>query len=223
MKCSLTVAVATLLVAVPALAQDKSKDSGKVSGTFTTETRLRTRGAQSQAGMLLYLEPKSADAKKALGDGKGKVAQVTQKKLQFIPRLLPVQKGTKVVFLNEDRVTHNVFLQHECCKLDSDMEKGQMKEQVFAKAGTYSVVCRLHPEMSMTVVALDTPYFTTCKWKKQKGKNDNGKKFYLAAFEISGVPPGEYTLRSWNKRLSAVAVDVTVTAGKVAKLKQSMK
>lgn len=204
------------LLATPAAAQDK--DKGAVAGVLTTEVSLQTRGANSQAELLLYLEPKDEQARKALGDGKGKTATVTQKKLQFEPRLLAVQIGTKVEFLNEDRVTHNVFLEHDCCKLDSDMEQGQKKEQVFEKAGTYPIVCRLHPEMTLTVVALETPHFAGSEWKKQKEKNADGKRWYKAEFEIKDVPPGEYTLRSWNKKLEAIAVDVTVKAGETAKV-----
>ncbi|MFN3244832.1 MAG: plastocyanin/azurin family copper-binding protein [Planctomycetota bacterium] len=207
----LPIAAATLLAAsLPA----QAPASGSVKGHLTTTARLRTRGAQSQAEMVLYLVP----TKKVATTGKGKTATVNQKKLQFSPRVLPVQTGTRVTFLNGDKVTHNVFIDTDCCKLDVDMETGKKKEHTFDKAGCFPIVCRLHPEMTMTVVAIDSPFFTATKWKKSRKKNADGKKFYRAEFEIADVPAGKYVLRSWNKKFDSLQHEVVVVNGKAAQV-----
>jgi len=202
----------TALLACCASSQT-AKKPGTVRGTLTTTERLITRGPLSQAEMVFYLEPSKKPAK-----AKGKTATVNQKKLQFVPRVLPIQTGTEVTFLNEDNVTHNVFIDAECCKLDVDMVKGQKKQHAFGKAGAYPIVCRLHPEMAMTVVAVDTPWFAPAKWKKSKTKNEAGKRYYKVGFEIPNVPPGKYTLRSWNKKLASVEHVIEVHAGKTAEV-----
>lgn len=208
--------VACLFGAFGVLAQganaDKgnAKELGKISGTLTTEVRLRTRGAQSTAELIAYLVPK----KKAVFSGKGKRVEVTQKRLQFRPRALPVLAGTEVVFLNQDRVTHNVFIDSLCCGVDQDAKKGEKVARSFPKAGAFPVVCRLHPEMKMTVLVLETPYFASCKWRKSKTKNERGKTFYQTQFAIENVPAGTYTLRTWNQKLGSVDHKVVIAAGK---------
>jgi plastocyanin len=210
--------VASALLALSCAAQQQKQlpqqhKPGTVRGKLTSTERLITRGPLSQAELVIYLEPAKKPAK-----AKDKTATVNQKKLKFVPRVLPIQTGTKVTFLNEDNVTHNVFVDTDCCKLDADMEKGQKTSQAFEQAGAYPIVCRLHPEMAMTVLVVDTPWFATARWKKSKTKNAKGKRFYQAAFEIANVPPGKYTLRTWNKKLAAAEQIVEVHAGKAAEL-----
>ncbi|MCK5943849.1 MAG: hypothetical protein KAI24_17830 [Planctomycetes bacterium] len=220
-----------LLLPLLAAAQD-APAPGSVKGELTSSERLITRGPLSQAEVVLYLEPAKPAGKTAgepaekpaakpgdepqEGPRKPATATVNQRKLQFVPRVLAIRTGTVVTFLNEDRVTHNVFLDTDCCKLDADMEKGEKKVQTFATAGTFPVVCRLHPEMSMTIVAVDSPWFTVAKWRKSKTRNAAGKRFYRLSFELPDVPAGKYVLRSWNKKLAALAHPVEVVAGEAA-------
>lgn len=42
----------------------------------------------------------------------------------------------------------------------------------------------------------------------------DGKQAYLADFELKSVPPGEYTLKTWNKKLAETSRHVVVEAGK---------
>ncbi|MFK7740647.1 MAG: plastocyanin/azurin family copper-binding protein [Planctomycetota bacterium] len=210
---------------------------GSVVGSITSLVKLRTRGARSQVDAVVYLEPVApglADA--AGGDAKTgakaakkapskqaptgepvalPVAEVRQKRLKFQPSVLPIQVGTEVTFLNEDRVRHNVYIESDCCKIDQDANKGETVKRTFPQAGMFPVVCRLHPEMTMTVLALDTPWFAACRFEKHKA--DDGKRTYVASFELTGVPPGKYTLRSWNKKLQPLQHVLEVVAGKATK------
>ena len=76
---------------------------------------------------------------------------VVQKKMKFNPPEMTVALGDKVVFKNEGRSAHNVFIKK--MKVDSKLQKpGDDYTVEFSKAGTYEVGCHIHPRMKMTVV-----------------------------------------------------------------------
>lgn len=77
---------------------------------------------------------------------------VTQKGLQFSSADLAVSKGQMVVFLNDDRTPHNITVTGEGVNLNSGLQPPGVEFKVpFAKAGTYTVSCGIHPKMKMTV------------------------------------------------------------------------
>jgi plastocyanin len=186
---------------------------GGVEGTITTEAKVATKGATSQRDVVLWLVPKG-EAPAA----KPATVRVSQKKLNFEPHVLPIVRGSTVEFANEDQVKHNVFVDSECCKLDADTDKGETKSHVFDKAGEYPIVCRLHPEMSMVVVVLDTPHFVRVELQKDKERSVDGKTVHTVAFKLEGVPPGTYTLRTWNKKLKPIEREVTIADGKLERV-----
>jgi len=191
--------------------------TGGVEGTVRTEVKITTKGATSQRDVVLYLEPK---AKPAEAPKPGK-ATVVQKKLAFEPHVLPIVRGSTVEFTNEDQVKHNVFIEAECCKLDVDADKGENKPHVFPQAGEFPIVCRLHPEMTMYVLALDTPHFVRVELQKDK-EAPEGKARFVATFKLENVPPGTYTLRTWNKRLKALEREVVIAEGAPQKLELTL-
>ena len=200
-------ALLAVLAAAALPAQEAAeKARGSVKGTFTTTEKVRTRGSRSQAEFLVYLVPKQ----KVDLSGRSDTADVRQKRLQFSPRVLPVVVGTEVTFHNDDKVTHNVYIESECCRIDEDAAHGDKVVRTFPQKGEFAVVCRLHPEMTMTVVALETPWFTSGRLEKQKG--DDGETRYVATFEIRDVPPGKYELRTWNKKFEPIVREIEVVA-----------
>jgi plastocyanin len=131
-----------------------------------------------------------------------------QKQMQFMPHVLPVVLGTTVRFLNSDPTAHNVFSpDYEKYNLGT-WPKDQSKNHVFSTCSkfpcAYTQLCRVHPEMEGFVVVLPNSYFAV--------SNKEGH------FEISGVPPGQYTVAVWHPRLKAQPKPVTVEAGKAATL-----
>ena len=129
-----------------------------------------------------------------------------QKKMQFIPHVLPVVLGTTVRFLNSDPTAHNVFSpDYEKYNLGT-WPQDQSKDHAFATCAkfpcVYTQLCRVHPEMEGFVVVLANPYFAV---SDKEGK-----------FEIKGVPAGQYTVAVWHPKLKAQPKPVTVEAGKPA-------
>lgn len=80
-------------------------------------------------------------------------AQVTIKDYMFSPMTLTVAAGTKVVWTNADDSAHSVKSADETTPFASEpLEHGQSYARVFDKAGTYHVLCGLHPYMKETIV-----------------------------------------------------------------------
>lgn len=183
-----------------------AEGTGGVAGTIETP-KLSLSGATSDKDLVVYLVPKKPQPLPA----PKQPVTVAQKQLNFHPHVLTVVKGTKVVFKNEDPVTHNVLCKDACGPIDQDMEGKASLERVYGEAGVNAITCRLHPDMQMFVLVLDTPHFVQVA--VQKAEVD-GEKRYTAAYEIADVPAGEYTLKVWHKRLAVHSQDVVVEAGK---------
>jgi len=135
------------------------------------------------------------------GTANGK-AIMDQRGLLFLPRVLPIQKGTTVEFNNFDTVSHNVFTP-DGDKYDlGTFPKGEIRTKKFETAGVFRQLCHLHSEMAAFIVVVDTKYFAI---SDKKG-----------AFKIPALPPGQYTLGIWHEKLGAKDATVKVEAGKAA-------
>jgi len=127
--------------------------------------------------------------------------KMNQKGLKFIPSVLPVVRGTSVDFLNSDDVLHNVFTPDKCAdKFDlGTWPKNEIRSYTYESLGCESVLlCNVHPEMEAFIIVLQNPYFAV--------SDETGN------FSINQVPPGKYTLRVWNERLSAEDQEITVSS-----------
>lgn len=110
-----------------------------------------------------------------------KSPRVDQKGMKFLPFVLPVLVGTTVDFANSDPVEHNVYSPDgEGFNLGTWMG-GETRNYTFKAAGTYRVLCSLHPEMLAYVVVRPNPYFAVT--------DKTGR------FTISGIPDGRYELK----------------------------
>lgn len=180
----------TFAVATPAAQADPppaAAATGDITGTVNAEV------AKHKANTVVFV--KNAGQ----GTATGKVT-MDQKGLVFNPRVLPIQKGTTVEFLNSDSVGHNVFTpDNEKYDLGT-WPQGQVRSFQFVNAGVYRQLCRVHDDMIAFIVVVDSKFFA---------KSDKA-----GAFKIPALPPGKYTLGVWHEKLAAADVEVEVTAGK---------
>jgi plastocyanin len=128
-------------------------------------------------------------------------AVIDQKELVFIPHVLFITKGTTVDFLNSDDVRHNVFSPDDVAdKMNlGTWPTGEVKSYTFNNLGAAVMLCNVHPEMEAYVVVLQNPYFA----KVDKAGN----------YEIKNVPPGEYTLKVWNKKYKSKDKEIKIKNG----------
>lgn len=77
---------------------------------------------------------------------------VSQAHRRFLPAELNVPAGTTVHFINDDNVTHHVYVDAPGMEFDSGEEPvGKAVDLTFAKSGTYQVLCAIHPTMHLKV------------------------------------------------------------------------
>ena len=88
----------------------------------------------------------------ARGDG-ANANVVTQSGQKFHPRELSINKGTTVKFINDDgELIHHVYIASKDFNYDSgDQEPGTTRDIVFDLAGTFTVLCGIHPKMRLDV------------------------------------------------------------------------
>jgi plastocyanin len=126
-----------------------------------------------------------------------------QKSFRFVPHVLPIVVGTTVRFLNNDPEGHNVYSPEGRYNLGT-WPAGETRDHKFDKAGVYTQLCNVHPDMLAFIVVLETPYFAVSDATGQ--------------FEIPNVAPGKYKLVVWSEKLDGLEQDVTVAPGKMLKL-----
>lgn len=113
---------------------------------------------------------------------------VDQRSLRFRPSVLGVRAGTVVRFQNSDAILHNVFSPAERGD-DFDLGTyavGETRDHVFARPGSYVVLCHVHPEMALWVVVSGGPWLAVT----------DGEGRFL----IEDAPPGPGRLVTWLRR-----------------------
>ena len=117
------------------------------------------------------------------------VVTMDQNGTRFVPRILPVQVGDRVRFLNSDPIFHNVFSLSPAKKFDlGRYPKGGSKIVAFDRAGVIQVFCDIHAEMVGFVVVVDSPYYT--------GIDLAGK------YSIPHVSAGRYEVLVWSEGMT---------------------
>jgi plastocyanin len=79
--------------------------------------------------------------------------QVSQKGRMFQPGEISVKRGEAVEIVNDDGdLLHHAYVDSERFSFDSgDQEPGSRTDIVFSVAGTFTVLCGIHPKMKLVV------------------------------------------------------------------------
>ena len=120
----------------------------------------------------------------------GARAIMDQKDLEFVPKVLPVVRGTTVEFTNGDDIQHNVFSPSTVAgKFDlGSYGPGAVRSIVLRETGEVLVLCNIHMEMEAHILVFRDPYFAATA-------NDG-------TYRITDVPPGTYAVRLWREHFS---------------------
>ncbi|HWF11165.1 MAG TPA: carboxypeptidase regulatory-like domain-containing protein [Bryobacteraceae bacterium] len=130
------------------------------------------------------------------------IPKMEQENRRFVPEMLVVQAGSKVSFPNLDPIFHNVFSLSGAKTFDlGNYPKGDTRIVSFPEPGIVFVNCHLHSNMTATIVVAPN------KWNTKAGRDGH--------FELTGVPPGKYTIVAWHKTSGPIRHTVTVTPGNV--------
>jgi plastocyanin len=110
--------------------------------------------------------------------------QMEQRGQSFVPHVLPVVRGTRVRFPNNDRIRHNVFSPAGAQPFNFGIyPPGSVKELTFDALGVVMLLCNIHENMSAFIVVLQNPFFARV--------GGDGR------FKLPGVPEGNYALTLW--------------------------
>jgi plastocyanin len=175
-----------LLLAIPLAAEDLR---GRIE--------LLARGGKGPARgsdlrqAVVYFEPAN---RQAVRSSEGPFEMATQRKT-FVPRVLVVQRGSRVRFPNGDPILHNVFSVSSPNQFDLGLNRqGPGKEKRFDEAGIVRVFCNVHHDMVGYILVLDTPYFVS--------PNEAGD------FTLAGLSRGPGKLTVWHEQADPWTVDV---------------
>lgn len=182
-----------LLVLLPLLAAALSAE--ELQGTVV----LLARGGKGPARgsdvrqAVVYYEPAGGAAVRPPAER----FDIVTKKKQFLPRVLPVPKGSRVRFPNEDPILHNVFSVSPENSFDLGLYKrGPGKEQRFERPGLVRVYCNVHHDMVAYVLVLETPYHALPDAK--------------GGFVLTGLPRGRGKLTVWHEQAEPLTVEIEV-------------
>lgn len=134
--------------------------------------------------------------------------ELDQKGCEYVPQILAVQTGQKIVVKNSDPVLHNV---HDLPTVAGNLEQNmaQMPNSAdltfaFAKPEMFlKFKCDVHPWMFAWVSVFDHPYFAV------SGKD--------GTYKITNVKPGKYTLQAAHRKAGTVTQEIEVKDGEAAK------
>ncbi len=81
------------------------------------------------------------------------IPTVTQLNRRFQPQQMEVARGGTIRFVNDDgQLLHHIYSTSPTFGFDSgEQEPGKIVEQRFPVAGTFTVLCGIHPKMRLVV------------------------------------------------------------------------
>ena len=123
----------------------------------------------------------------------------------YQPRVLGVQTGATIKITNSDTTLHNVNVQATNNPSFNVAQPipGMSIERSFANPEVMiPVKCDVHSWMRSYIGVLPHPYFAVT------GKD--------GAFDISGLPAGDYVLEAWHETLGTRTMSMKVEAGALA-------
>ena len=84
----------------------------------------------------------------------GEMHEARQSNRRFEPGELRIQVGEVVRIINDDgELLHHAYVKSDSFNFDSgEQEPGSSTDIRFTTAGTFAVLCGIHPKMHMTVV-----------------------------------------------------------------------
>lgn len=188
--------------------QSRNPDAGGAApatqpapGTGTVGGRLRSAADPPVSDVVVFLEFVDPARKAA---PPSTPVLISQRGARFSPALSVVCIGQTVEFANdEDRpVDHNVFSQSKPKSFDLGVFRpGTSRAVLFDQPGPVRLHCSIHRDMEGMIYVAPTPYWAILR--------ADGTYF------VPNVPPGEYTMKTWQRkpRLKDAAIRVTVRDG----------
>jgi plastocyanin len=123
-----------------------------------------------------------------------------QKGCMYQPHVLAMQANQRIEVINHDPTSHNIHpLPANNREWNKSEPPGSKAEETFPREEiAIPVKCNIHPWMRGYVAVFKHPYFAVT------GKD--------GSFDLSGLPPGIYTIKVWHEKLGTSTQKITVAA-----------
>ena len=181
-------------------------EGGSVEGTLTV-TRDGKPGFVKNA--LVYI--RGYDDKPA----PSKPAKMAQSGRAFDKVVLPVVKGGKVAFLNEeplDSIYHHVFTTDPKYKFTTKKFRpsdGPVETKPLTYEGAMTVFCDIHKEMISTIYIVPNDRFALLSTAEGAS----------APFKIDGIRPGKWTIVAWHRSAAKkVETQIEIKEGQTTRI-----
>ena len=126
-------------------------------------------------------------------------AMLDQKGALYVPQIVAIQTGQKLIVKNSDQLVHNVHTQPTANPESNQvqMPSGADLTYTFDKPEPFlKFQCDVHPWMFAWISVFDHPYFAV--------SSADGK------FTIKNVPAGKYTLEAVHRKLGTQTAEIEV-------------
>lgn len=134
--------------------------------------------------------------------------EIEHDRCAIIPRVQAAIAGGMLNVRSTDAIVHRARFVRDGATIDlvQETDDGQVVPtgKVLARPGLVEIRCDTHPWTRAWILVFDHPYFAVT--------NRDG------TFTFDSVPPGRYTLRTWQSRLGERERTVTVKRGEDAKV-----
>jgi len=134
-----------------------------------------------------------------------KTAVMHQRTREFMPHVLPVVRGSTVLFTNEDVFLHSIYSETPGARfILPKYGRGEKETRKVTTPGAIELFCGIHSRMNAYIYVTDNDYFT------QPDKSHH--------YSLKNLPAGTYTLKVWHPRVRTMVTTVTVPASGTVKL-----
>lgn len=122
-----------------------------------------------------------------------------QKGCIFLPRILAVQVGQPIRFLNSDPLAHNVrgiSTTSQAWNFSLGVKGASRTLTLDKPEAMIQITCDIHPWMKAFVGVFDHPYFAISAAD--------------GSFTLRHLPPGDYTIAAWHERFGSQSQQISL-------------
>ena len=128
------------------------------------------------------------DAAAVIASHAPEASVIDQRHEMFLPRVVVIRRGGRVVFTNNDVTMHQVYSFSPIRQFQFEIDEGQVSRPVvFDEPGVAAIGCNIHDDMVAYVYVADEPFAAIT--------DERGHA------EIPDVPAGHYLAKVWHPQL----------------------
>ena len=169
-------------------------NAAEVRGEISLIEKGKPAGREEYRDLVVFFVPQEGAPAAPLAEP----VEMRMESKSFLPRVLPITKGSEVRFPNFDPILHNAFSTSANNSFDLGFYSGgESKSADFDNPGLVRVYCNVHHSMVGYILVLNTSHYS--------GAGNNG------GFSLRDLPALKGELYIWHPRAKSVkrAIDLT--------------